>query len=679
MNRMKKILAIILSVMVLMSALPVMSASAEEVYGTLSLGDKTKVKLSGEKRLLSFTPENDGWYAFYTLGEYDTYASLFDSEDNELVYDDDGGEGWNFSLKAYLEAEQTYYISLSAYETEYMSPTVYAYVQETLGVVSMGITSLPYDMTCIEGYEEQSVDFSGFGADFTLSDGSVVNWTFESDIFEICDTQIYFKSEKGENGEFYYNVTCGNATEKLQFVVVENQIERIELELEKPFEFFEDTHGHINELGKFVYYYNIPEGSVLNVYYKDGSTSQVTDFGYRSNIRLTDTQMTTPWELGTNYVTLSYFGIETQFAVEILPCPIESVTVHSAPSREYILGDENWGYMNGVGRYEFWPEDLTGLSFTVQFKDGTTKLFDDSVIDMEKNTIDGYDYEVSSSYTIKPKACPVTLNFMGYEIKYNVNVVESPIRNLEVIWGPENCFYENRYDPILDGTEIRITYTDGTEKVIMMSDENTSYSDNGGLSYSIKDGDIEIDVYETFNEYYQEVYLFNYIDKWTVYEGIYFEDDRGIKNIQVDKFTPDGDKMIVTLTYVDDSTETLTFDTVCLSNLSNAEIGGYAKTENGIASYKIEKVVKNGEIVSYRLSLFGEIIEINNVEFKTGDVDMDGKVSVMDATAIQLHLAHMAMVSEAQQKLADTDNDGKVSVMDATQIQLSIAQLIDTL
>ena len=62
-----------------------------------------------------------------------------------------------------------------------------------------------------------------------------------------------------------------------------------------------------------------------------------------------------------------------------------------------------------------------------------------------------------------------------------------------------------------------------------------------------------------------------------------------------------------------------------------------------------------------------------------GDVDLDGKVTVMDATYIQLHLAKMITLSESGLSVADVDKDGKVSIMDATQIQLFIAQLIPQL
>ncbi len=62
-----------------------------------------------------------------------------------------------------------------------------------------------------------------------------------------------------------------------------------------------------------------------------------------------------------------------------------------------------------------------------------------------------------------------------------------------------------------------------------------------------------------------------------------------------------------------------------------------------------------------------------------GDVDLDSKISVMDATAIQLYKAQMLELSNEQLKNADVDHDNKVSVMDATKIQMFKANLIDSL
>lgn len=66
-------------------------------------------------------------------------------------------------------------------------------------------------------------------------------------------------------------------------------------------------------------------------------------------------------------------------------------------------------------------------------------------------------------------------------------------------------------------------------------------------------------------------------------------------------------------------------------------------------------------------------------EYKKGDVDLDTKVSVLDATAIQKNLASLITLTEQQKKLGDTDGDSKLSILDATRIQKWLASIIPVL
>ena len=58
-----------------------------------------------------------------------------------------------------------------------------------------------------------------------------------------------------------------------------------------------------------------------------------------------------------------------------------------------------------------------------------------------------------------------------------------------------------------------------------------------------------------------------------------------------------------------------------------------------------------------------------------GDADGDGSVTVLDATAIQKHLAALRVMDYNDKNTADADADGTVSVLDATCIQKHLAHL----
>ena len=57
-----------------------------------------------------------------------------------------------------------------------------------------------------------------------------------------------------------------------------------------------------------------------------------------------------------------------------------------------------------------------------------------------------------------------------------------------------------------------------------------------------------------------------------------------------------------------------------------------------------------------------------------GDVDLDGKITISDVTAIQLHIAELDILSGDTLLAADTNGDGVVDITDATHLQLYLAE-----
>ena len=91
---------------------------------------------------------------------------------------------------------------------------------------------------------------------------------------------------------------------------------------------------------------------------------------------------------------------------------------------------------------------------------------------------------------------------------------------------------------------------------------------------------------------------------------------------------------------------------------------------------------KNAEVIppgayNAAMILVEYTVEDSQQNIVLGDVDGDSKVSVMDATLIQMYKAQMIELSDEQLSRGDTDKDSVVSVMDATLIQRLVAQLIE--
>ncbi|MBR2715472.1 MAG: serine hydrolase [Ruminococcus sp.] len=91
-----------------------------------------------------------------------------------------------------------------------------------------------------------------------------------------------------------------------------------------------------------------------------------------------------------------------------------------------------------------------------------------------------------------------------------------------------------------------------------------------------------------------------------------------------------------------------------------------------VVTNDVQKIDEN----NYNMSIYGFAIfeKLSSSKAKLGDVDSDGVVSILDATAIQMHFAQIKTLSSKQLRYGDTDGDGEVSVLDATELQLHLAQ-----
>ena len=82
--------------------------------------------------------------------------------------------------------------------------------------------------------------------------------------------------------------------------------------------------------------------------------------------------------------------------------------------------------------------------------------------------------------------------------------------------------------------------------------------------------------------------------------------------------------------------------------------------------------------IDFKWATLDDLVENENalsVSTK-GDVNGDGSIDVSDANAIQMYLAGITELSDAQLSVADANNDGVVSVDDSLYIQLMLAELV---
>ncbi len=95
-----------------------------------------------------------------------------------------------------------------------------------------------------------------------------------------------------------------------------------------------------------------------------------------------------------------------------------------------------------------------------------------------------------------------------------------------------------------------------------------------------------------------------------------------------------------------------------------------------------KQLMSSGITVTGMSSVYdSEIIWIDKVgekepvKYLVGDTDLDGDITVIDATSIQLHIAELKALSETSLLCADVDINGDVNILDASMIQRYLAQI----
>lgn len=100
--------------------------------------------------------------------------------------------------------------------------------------------------------------------------------------------------------------------------------------------------------------------------------------------------------------------------------------------------------------------------------------------------------------------------------------------------------------------------------------------------------------------------------------------------------------------------------------LENKQPNGYSK-----AVYKdCSKVAKTSSVNGDIVTMYAQWEKL-----QLGDIDMDGKVTIMDATLVQKYIAHLEDLTDQQKRLADVDGDGEITILDATEIQKMLANV----
>ena len=204
-------------------------------------------------------------------------------------------------------------------------------------------------------------------------------------------------------------------------------------------------------------------------------------------------------------------------------------------------------------------------------------------------------------------------------------------------------------------------------------------NDNGVMDYTVRE--IDPDTGETNRVNYYDVPVEKdkaYTDFFTSEKAFVITAENGSELTPDEAFNSENEvtySVTVTAEGSGTASDSLTvpsgdYVTLVASPVKSEFLGWYQN--DTLVSTELEYRFRPTEDISLTAKFTGE--DLKPVEF--GDVDVDGEVTISDATQIQMYLAELVELEDVQVLLSDYNLDGSVDISDATQIQLKLAELI---
>ena len=178
-----------------------------------------------------------------------------------------------------------------------------------------------------------------------------------------------------------------------------------------------------------------------------------------------DDQSENPWGVGEHTVTASFLSVEGTYTVTVKESIIKSLEAEDTVLIDRIDIRDNNGELVFL--------DDVPYRYTVTLKDGTHK----SLLLNEKLEIEGCNLSfriITPSDSLVPGETYELTGALGHlKCKFRAEIVESPVKNIEIVKLPDKTEYvvDEQFD--LKGTIIRMNYNDNTYEDIVLTQEIT--------------------------------------------------------------------------------------------------------------------------------------------------------------------------------------------------------------
>ena len=352
----------------------------------------TPYRLTGGKQnVFTFTAPADGTYAIC--------SDASQGVDTEFpVFIRDFGE-------YYLWAMQSANVTLKKGQTITMKTSQLAeceiWVEKVNGVVKLEVISQDTSTQYINTYDyfESMVTLEDIKVKATFEDGTaeiLTGWDFWRTAQDQWKLPVNIWREDAEKpGYATIRLSCCDAFVTYNVKLMEKKPVKLEMiQAENLMDYYEGVFGwYGSSQNGEIFWYSAPEAEVLMATYRitwdDGSVEEFrldpnANFWnfYGVSLWQDDTQWQTPWGVGTHECYVYIGDLYDTFTVTIQENPVESISMELGVT-EYVLGDPEYFVGAAEGPWQMAAFEDAGMAFTVNYKDGTSKVL--TAEDLDEN------------------------------------------------------------------------------------------------------------------------------------------------------------------------------------------------------------------------------------------------------------------------------------------------------
>lgn len=327
-------------------------------------------------------------------------------------------------------------VSLGAYkETAFVTVSPNAFEKITVPDREVIINTNGETKITADGEEWYRYFIQYIGSDIVLEMGGETITGSVDDIFEKTGFSFEFTSnQSAENpwgaGTHRIDYTFMGHSGSYNLTVVECPVEGMEIEKLTLVEAY-DGFEAVEDSGSYFYYFAY-EPEKVKITLTDGNTvtgsyAELSKyFGYDFHFENTQSAEN-PWTVGVYKVAYSFMGYSSEYDVEIIPCPVKSISVKNV---SLYYESEGTYYYNDEGKKVFYYESAPD-EMTVNFTDGTSVSGDAEGIE----ELTGYKVHIDDSQDSTDWGVgefESSVSFLGVRADYKVKISASPVKSVNI-------------------------------------------------------------------------------------------------------------------------------------------------------------------------------------------------------------------------------------------------------